>query len=105
MIRNHFLFTVTSDIVERLIPMGIIQHSFDINNWIINRPYESSHVKELVIVTLRDLDFAFLIWIFSCCLSICGFLIEFLLFRIEKLVDNMIIRFLIVRDIYSRLRM
>jgi hypothetical protein len=86
MLRNHFLFAATEEVMQKFIPMGIIQHSYELHNWICLRPIIEPEVNDPKVLTLDDLEFGFILWLTACGLSIFGFLCEILLFRTRNFV-------------------
>ena len=99
MLRNHFLFEATEEVVQRLIPMGIIQHSFELHTWISLRPVIEVEGSEPNVLTMDDLEFGFVIYLATCGLSILGFLYEFIKFGLKAVFGSFAYRFLVVRII------
>ena len=100
MLRNHFLFEATEEVVQRLIPMGIIQHSFELHTWISLRPVIEVEENEPKVLTIDDLEFGFVIYLATCGLSIFGFFCEVFIFRVKSFLG----RFFLVSLVTDQLR-
>lgn len=105
MVRNHFLFEMTEEVIDRFIPMGIIQHSYEFHVWMHDRPGYPEKISNLKILGLEDLSFGFNIWIVTCTISVFGFLCEFLIYKMKKLMDFLIGPLFFIRSVYMRLEL
>ncbi|CAG9808659.1 unnamed protein product [Chironomus riparius] len=74
--RNHFLFELTDEIVQRFIPMGIIQHSYEFHTWVNFRNIVEDVESTQKVLDVDDLAYGFYIWLGACGISIIGFLLE-----------------------------
>lgn len=86
MLQNHFLFAATEEVVQRLIPMGIIQHSYEFHNWICLRPIVEPDENDPIVLTMDELEFGFIMWLAVCGLAVVGFIVEIIAFRLQNLV-------------------
>jgi hypothetical protein len=82
--RNHFMFDLTEHLMQRFIPMGIAQHIFDFNHWLIFRQYIEIESKEPQVLVMNDLGFGFVIWLIACGISTVGYFAEILKFKMRK---------------------
>ncbi|KAL7012208.1 hypothetical protein ACKWTF_014690 [Chironomus riparius] len=82
MLKNHFLFAATEEVMQKFIPMGLIQHSYDLHNWICLRPIIEPEDTEPIVLTMDELEFGFILWLTVCAVSILGFFCEILLSKI-----------------------
>lgn len=91
MAKNHYFFEVVQDIVEKFIPMGIMQY--------LNKLHIQANFKQAIfdpknnlkVLNVDDLAFGFYIWLGACLISVCGFFLELTCFSIRKYCRNEII--------------
>lgn len=81
---NHFLYDLTEDVVQKFISMGIIQNLYNYYSWVLFHTEIRNTGTGPMVLSLDDVTFGFNIWIVMCCLSVIGFLIENLVFRISR---------------------
>lgn len=82
--RNHFLFDILEKVMEKFIPMGIVQHLFEFYMWIHNRPDISDDSKRPQVFCVSDLSFGFILWLIACGISTAGYFLEIIMFKLKK---------------------
>lgn len=76
---------IVEDVLQRLIPTGVVKHLIDYHTWIVYRNGNfKSGEQEPKILTLDDLGFGFVLWLTACAISAIGYLFEIVMFRWRK---------------------
>lgn len=73
---NNFMLDFTDELVTRLLPSGIIQHSNKFHEWCHFPDYVIEEESEPQVLTLDDLSFGFVMWICACCITFVVFPME-----------------------------
>lgn len=71
---NNFMYGLTEDVIEKLFPMGILQHWTDFN--VLNSDSNVKKKKVPKVLKMDDLSFGFVLWLVACGVSCLCFLIE-----------------------------
>lgn len=75
--KNHYLFGIINEVMERIVPSGIPQFLHNFHRWndflriMIDPPQ-----KQTEVLTMNDLGFGFVMWLVACAISTFGFIIE-----------------------------
>ncbi|CAG9806528.1 unnamed protein product [Chironomus riparius] len=78
----HFLFELTDETVQALLTGGILQHSFEMEDFKANHEVHSmamnirSMTEKSKVMTMDDLSYGFTLWMFSCLITFIVFLVE-----------------------------
>ncbi|KAL7013033.1 hypothetical protein ACKWTF_015163 [Chironomus riparius] len=76
MARNSFLWPIFDDVINKLIPSGILQYLLELYAYFMYEKYDWSPKKYPKVLTFDDLSFGFVLWLTACGMSVLGFLIE-----------------------------
>ena len=74
--RNSFLWPIFDDVINKLIPSGILQHLLELYAYFMYEKYDWSPKKYPKVLTFDDLAFGFILWLTACGVSVLGFLAE-----------------------------
>ncbi|KAG5669119.1 hypothetical protein PVAND_017015 [Polypedilum vanderplanki] len=74
--KNMLMQSKFDELLEKLIPSGIIKHYSGYGKWFIYRPVDFEVKDPRRILSMTDLEFGFVIWLVSLSLPIICFLIE-----------------------------
>lgn len=78
--KNHFLFDVTKNVVNELIPSGIPQYLYIFHKWIrFSRTSVYKYFKSPKIFNIEDLSFGFVLWLIACGISFIVFVLEMIM--------------------------
>lgn len=103
--RNNFLYRLTEEVMEKVIPAGIPQYLFEFHQWMaIRRKITINSVKGPRVLTLGDLNFGFEIWLSACGMACVGYVMEILRFKARKILRKLIGLTLFVLTLHQRLR-
>ena len=102
--RNSFIYDILNQVLEKIIPAGIPQY--------LVKYHESNMYKEYVpivdnsprVLTVDDLEYGFVLWLGACGISVVGFLLEFIWFKLRKVLRIMIGLWLFLKVLKMRLR-
>jgi len=85
--RNHFLYELADETIQKLVTGGVLEHGFNIFNYADILAYKVFHhldyVKESNVLTLEDFSYGFTLWIIACLICILAFLMELTTFYIK----------------------
>lgn len=85
---NHFMLDFTDEIVTRLIPSGIIQHSIKFLDWCRYRDSIGENLKVPKILSMEDLSFGFVLWLNAGCFALFVFLMETFAVKIWQILTR-----------------
>ncbi|KAG5669349.1 hypothetical protein PVAND_017237 [Polypedilum vanderplanki] len=88
-IKNSLLSYEIFDVISQLIPSGITKHLAEYGMWFINRAIDLEIVDSRRILSLKDLEFGFVIWLASLSLPITCFICEILSVKGKFLIKNL----------------
>lgn len=97
--RNNFMIDLFDEIIERLLPSGIIQHLK--NKYGYSTSFILKHGPK--VLSVDDLSYGFIIWLVTCAMSLSVFVLEIVfyfsketmkIFLLEKLLDKAIRNFI-----------
>lgn len=97
---NNFMYSLTQDVMDKLLPMGIIQHWMDADFLEIYKGF--SNVKQPKVLNVEDLSFGFVLWLLACGLSCGCFLVEVLYERLKEVVRmavGLVLMFKVLYDV------
>ncbi|KAG5670623.1 hypothetical protein PVAND_000871 [Polypedilum vanderplanki] len=86
MFKNHMLLEHLNYFLNQLIPSGIPKFLSDYNIWYLYRPYDQEIKDSRKILSLYDLEFGYVLWLFACFVSFVAFLCELCVFYGSKLI-------------------
>lgn len=84
--RYNFLIELTEKTVQQLVTGGILQHDYEIGDFYAGMKFYSAAMEDglllqkSTILTLDDLSYGFVLWMFACMISCVTFLSELALF-------------------------
>lgn len=81
---NHFLYDLTEDVIQRFIPMGIIQFLYESHMWSLFHSEIKTNIAGPKVLSVEDIAFGLHIWVAMCCISLIGFLIEKLVHKFMR---------------------
>jgi hypothetical protein len=87
--KNHFLFDLIEDTLQRILAAGIPQHSSEFHKWVLYRRNTASSNSDSKPFTLKDVDIAFNLWFITCGISIFVFVCEFVWVKMKILSFHM----------------
>lgn len=67
--------------MQRFIPMGIIEHRYELHRWMMLRDKVSKPESKLRVLNMYDLAFGFYIWLAACNVSVVGFILELMIHK------------------------
>jgi hypothetical protein len=82
---NNMLMVQLNQLVSRLVSTGIVKHHVDYGYWYMYRPVEDIIEDPRRILSLRDLEYGFVLWLFACLVSFVCFICELLWIGLKKL--------------------
>jgi len=94
---NHFLYDLTEDVMQRFIPMGIIQYMHEFHKWMNFRTDINKPSNEPTVLTIDDVAFGFYICIGACGVSIIAFIVEILIFGLKKIIEKCIAGYIVIK--------
>lgn len=74
--KNNFIFKLLQNVTQQLIPAGIPQYLAKFFEWSIFKSHTEIIVKSPSVLTLSDLKFGFILWMYSCGVTILVFAYE-----------------------------
>ncbi|KAL7013031.1 hypothetical protein ACKWTF_015161 [Chironomus riparius] len=74
--RNSILWPIFDEVMNKLIPSGILQYLLDAAHSSLKNKFEIMSANEARILTFEDLKFGFILWIIACGVSTAGFIFE-----------------------------
>ncbi|KAG5676547.1 hypothetical protein PVAND_006372 [Polypedilum vanderplanki] len=74
--KNFVLEKNLNFLIDRFLEVGITNHFIDYGTWYLHRPFEIKVEDSKRILSIKDLEYGFVIWIFACFVSIMVFLWE-----------------------------
>ncbi|KAG5668909.1 hypothetical protein PVAND_016822 [Polypedilum vanderplanki] len=86
--KNYILHKTLTPLIVRFFETGITNHFVDYGSWYLHRPFENEIEDTKRILSLKDLEYGFVIWIIACFVSLKVFLWE-----IRKKVCQIILEF------------
>jgi len=101
---NSFIFENLNNMFERIIPVGIPMYLENYHTWMLYKKYESVSGKDPTVLTLDDLGFGFILWLGACGISIFGFFMEILRFKLRKVLRNLIGLWIFLKILLLRLK-
>ncbi|KAG5668216.1 hypothetical protein PVAND_016164 [Polypedilum vanderplanki] len=101
---NNILFVDFNEILKQLIPTGIAKHASDYGLWFLHRPISLDFIDPKRVLSMTDLEFGFVLWIFSLLLPITCFLCEILSVKIKKSIE-ILKKFVQIRIIVTVMRL
>jgi hypothetical protein len=87
--KNHFLFDLIEDTLQRILAAGIPQHSSEFHKWVLYRRNTASMSSDSKSLTLKDVAIAFNLWFITCGISIFVCVCEFLWVKMKILSFHM----------------
>lgn len=85
--RNHFLYELVDEIVQRLVTGGVLEYSIQYYLYAdllsFNVYHHLDYLEESKVLTVKDLSYGFTLWIAACFLSYLVFLLELTTFYIK----------------------
>lgn len=85
---NNFLYSLTNEVIEKIFPMGIIQHWLEAS---IPSSYDLfRNKKSPKVLKIDDLSFGFVLWLTACAVSSLCFLVEVGYSKCGKLLSSSI---------------
>ncbi|KAG5667753.1 hypothetical protein PVAND_015723 [Polypedilum vanderplanki] len=85
---NNMLIEAINYIISRFISNGISNHLIEFGSWDLWRPFDIETEDPRKILSLDDLEFGFVLWIFSLSFPIICFLYEIFSYLTAKLLRN-----------------
>ncbi|KAG5673218.1 hypothetical protein PVAND_003282 [Polypedilum vanderplanki] len=74
----NMVHSLMNDAVNKLIPNGILKHLSDYAKWFFTRKFIEDPLDPLIVLSLFDLEYGFVIWLFACGSASLVFIIEVL---------------------------
>jgi len=88
--KNSFIYEFLDNLLQKTIPFGIPQHLMSFHYFMLFKYYEVLNVKDPKVLTIDDLSFGFVLWLIACGISVIGFFMELLSFKLRKVLRNFI---------------
>ncbi|KAG5679487.1 hypothetical protein PVAND_009052 [Polypedilum vanderplanki] len=92
------------DIINELIPSGILQHETDYGMWYMHRPVDVEVKDPRRILSMSDLEFGFVIFLGAISLSIVVFICELHVLYLKRQLRKFLGLFVFIRVIRERLK-
>jgi hypothetical protein len=102
--RNNMVFGLLSETVNRLIPSGILQHLSDYAKWFFARKLIEDQPSSLIVLSLHNLEYGFVIWLCSCAVAVFVFFCEFMPVKVKQMVISLIGLCCFMRLLFMRMR-
>lgn len=103
----NFATQLTADVMLKLVPTGIPQHFFNYMMEFEFRPLKAPP-KELIVLSVKDLEFGFVVWLIACAISIFAFTLELIWYlltvKITKIIKDFIALIWLLKFIVCILR-
>lgn len=87
--KNHFLFDLIEDTLQKIIPFGLVNHFIDLHKWILYRQDKDVSESEPKVLAIQDLSFGFVVWLISCIFAIAGFIYEISKFKGRRSIKEL----------------
>ncbi|CAG9799895.1 unnamed protein product [Chironomus riparius] len=103
LIPNHFLYDLTEDVMQQLIPMGIVQYMLEFHTWMKFRTDIILPSSQPAVLSIDNVAFGFYICMVTCGFSIVAFVMEILIFKLKMRMNKFIGNFVFkrIQDIYD----
>lgn len=101
MIRNTILFDTLNEVMDKIIPSGIPEHIFNHGLWTFYKKFLPSDDNDPKVMTLGDLEYGFILWLFACCISSCGFVTEIMIVKLRRILVRPLIGLILFLRILS----
>lgn len=98
-VRNHFLFDLVEKTVQNSLAAGIYQQNFNFATWDRFRQVKEVEVNEPKVLSVHDLQFGFVVWIYTCWVSIIIFCFECLMVKSKNTLSDFIGLYLVVKNL------
>ncbi|KAG5671924.1 hypothetical protein PVAND_002092 [Polypedilum vanderplanki] len=102
--KEHFLYNLIEETLQKIIPFGISQHSADYHKWVLYRGYKEVEKDEPSSYSLADLSFVFILWTITCGISFFVFCYEFLSVKFKHHSRELLGLILLSILLYQRLK-
>ncbi|KAG5671218.1 hypothetical protein PVAND_001427 [Polypedilum vanderplanki] len=87
--KNNILQHQMNEVIDRLIPMGILKFLSDYGRWYVNRPVDAEIEDPRKILSMNDLEFGFVIFLGALAFSIVVFICELLSLSMRRFLKNL----------------
>jgi hypothetical protein len=87
--KDHFLFDLIEDTLQRILAAGIPQHSAVFHKWVLYRGISEEEDSDPIPFTLDDVAIAFNLWFVTLGISTLVFICEFLWVKLKILTFHM----------------
>ncbi|KAG5676356.1 hypothetical protein PVAND_006198 [Polypedilum vanderplanki] len=74
--KNFILLKSMNFLIDRFFETGITNHFIDYGRWYLHRPFDLEFEDSRRILSIKDLEYGFVIWLFACFVSFLVFLCE-----------------------------
>ncbi|KAG5672233.1 hypothetical protein PVAND_002375 [Polypedilum vanderplanki] len=84
---QNFFYFITENMIQRIIPFGIVEHSFKFHVDYLTLHDEPEKFGPQIL-TLKDLSYGFNIWLIAISIAILSFFGEVIIFKFKKFLRN-----------------